>query len=637
MRSLLAALAAATVAAANPCMINVRRVVDVGALNATVTNIMIGAPVLPVVGFTQGSGFSVHVTGAVPLAASFSLSAALVNSTELVLNMDFALSSGSTVSKSKARLSDASYALGVLTGHAAIWSTIDAPHDAMHNAARLISDSSCASSIVINVTIPFGLRLIEPIMQRTNVSYVIAPITRRRTHSPITRSPSRSPSCQAKERFIYSEPQLYATYGDSFHAPPYGQVSAAGDFNGDGWDDVLYSSHNRSLGYVVFGASLLPRSIIMDELTGANGFTVVGSQPGFTVAAAGDVNGDHVSDIVLSSGASSDPNVPAAVFVLFGAAQTWPARVNVSTLTGANGFTIVDSSDYASAFYAGSVDLNCDGFTDIVISKRGGSDRGTFVVFGSSAAFAAIVDVSAGNALFIDASPSAIVDLGDINNDGCHDLALAAPSQDGTVYVVFGSSRTWPARMNMGLLDGTNGFTIMGLTNSATGWSVASAGKFNGDTIGDFLVGARGVNSIPGNVYLFYGRSTWPAVFYIGDFAASDGVIFHGSSWFGNSVAGGGDFNGDGQVDVFMASTMQAYVVYGTGGAYPRAGLNMRSLNGSTGKVLVPNGYPIGFGASAAMIGDVNKDGIADVAVASVYINGTSGSATLVLGINCTL
>ena len=51
---------------------------------------------------------------------------------------------------------------------------------------------------------------------------------------------------------------------------------------------------------------------------------------------------------------------------------------------------------------------------------------------------------------------------------------------------------------------------------------------------------------------------------------------------------------------------------------------------------MVPNGYPIGFGASAAMIGDVNKDGIADVAVASVYINGTSGSATLVLGINCT-
>src|SRR6185436_18241928 len=82
-------------------------------------------------------------------------------------------------------------------------------------------------------------------------------------------------------------------------------VRAAGDVNGDGYDDVIVGA-SPSLGapgraYVVFGATLE-----LAGLNGANGFTITDTSGaarglGMSVSGAGDVNGDGFGDLVVGA------------------------------------------------------------------------------------------------------------------------------------------------------------------------------------------------------------------------------------------------------------------------------------------------------------------------------------------------
>lgn len=85
-------------------------------------------------------------------------------------------------------------------------------------------------------------------------------------------------------------------------------VSAAGDVNGDGIADLVIGAPRASssvdASYVLFGKSELGSSgsVSVASLTGGNGFAITGfptgSQGGFSVSAAGDVNDDGISDLV---------------------------------------------------------------------------------------------------------------------------------------------------------------------------------------------------------------------------------------------------------------------------------------------------------------------------------------------------
>jgi len=58
-------------------------------------------------------------------------------------------------------------------------------------------------------------------------------------------------------------------------------------------------------------------------------------------------------------------------------------------------------------------------------------------------------------------------------------------------YVVFGSSASFTASLDLSSLDGANGFRLDGISPvDRSGWSVAGAGDVNADGVEDLIIGA---------------------------------------------------------------------------------------------------------------------------------------------------
>ena len=110
-------------------------------------------------------------------------------------------------------------------------------------------------------------------------------------------------------------------------------VANAGDVNGDGYDDLIIGAYgagpngpNSGAAYVVFGGSGgFPAVLNLSALDGANGYRLdgvaTGDQAGFTVASAGDLNGDGFSDVIIeANGADPHGANSGASYVVYGRA-----------------------------------------------------------------------------------------------------------------------------------------------------------------------------------------------------------------------------------------------------------------------------------------------------------------------------
>ena len=289
--------------------------------------------------------------------------------------------------------------------------------------------------------------------------------------------------------------------------------------------------------YVVFGAGAgFGPTLSLASLDGDNGFRIDGvsalDESGVSVSAAGDVNGDGIDDLLVGA-LLSNANGTGAAYVVFGAATAFDPTFSLSSLDGSNGFRIdgVEPENLTGFSVSEAGDVNGDGIGDLIIGAPGHDANGTrsgssYVVFGSGSGFASTFDLlslDGGNGFRIDGadaydgSGGSVSAAGDFNGDGFGDLIVGAYSADpngapsGAAYVVFGGAG-FASALSLSSLDGSNGFRLDGAAAyDLAGISVSAAGDVNGDGFDDLLVGAPGADpngSLSGSTYVVFGHSS---------------------------------------------------------------------------------------------------------------------------------
>jgi len=392
-------------------------------------------------------------------------------------------------------------------------------------------------------------------------------------------------------------------------------LAGGGDIDGDGRDDVVAAapgfggSRGRAL---VAGVRAGAGADLPDEqFAGAGG----ADRFGWSVAGAGDVNGDGFEDLVAGA-PYSDAGAPDAgrAYVYFGGpgADAVPDVTLTSTVIG----------ERFGHAVAGAGDVNADGYDDVAVGAPessvvvGGGGR-VYVYFGGASMDSAADVTISGNAGG-DALGSSVVGAGDVNADGFDDLVVGIPERDlpaadaGMAHVYFGG-----ASMNAApdvLL------TVAAEVGGEMGRSVAAPGDVDGDGYADVAVGAPGMGDDAGLVAVFRGGAVMDGIADL-TLTGSD------TERFGASVGGAGDVNGDGSPDLVVGAPGLAPGLAGRAYVFAGAGMApaalVATIPGAAGDVL---------GAAVAGVGDVNGDGYDDVAVGAPGGPTTPGRAALYFG-----
>ncbi|MDP2364267.1 MAG: integrin alpha, partial [Ignavibacteria bacterium] len=400
-----------------------------------------------------------------------------------------------------------------------------------------------------------------------------------------------------------------AASGDSFGW----SVSTAGDVNGDGYSDVIVGAFNNDAGgsnagraYIYFGGASMDNTAdaILTGKTASDFF-------GYSVSAAGDVNGDGYGDVIVGA-ISNDAGGSAAgrAYVYFGGAP----MDNISDAL----FTGDAAGDSFGQSVSAAGDVNGDGYSDLIVgagsNDAAGQNAGRAYLYLNSLTGPDIPDEFFTGAATGDNFGVSVSIAGDVNGDGYDDLIVGAPYNSsvgtyaGQAYIYFGGV----------LSDNIEDVIITGASaQDNLGVSVSNAGDVNGDGYSDVIVGASGYNSGTGRAYIYYGGSSMNN---------SADVILTGAALydhFGHSVSTAGDVNGDGYADVIVGALDNdaggtnagtAYVYYG--GA---------AMNNAADVIITGYQAEDGLGISVSTAGDVNGDGYSDVIVGA-YENDAGGS-----------
>ncbi|MFN8485854.1 MAG: FG-GAP-like repeat-containing protein [Anaerolineae bacterium] len=287
-------------------------------------------------------------------------------------------------------------------------------------------------------------------------------------------------------------------------------IAPAGDVNGDGLSDFLVGDPANNAVYLIFGQAGPLGDLSPTALTQASFrergkvFTVKQGQVGQWLAAAGDVNGDGFDDLLV--GVTGLPGGKGIVYLVLGSNAATGALAKSQTFAldtpiGPPVVAAAFAADTNGARAVGVGDLNGDGYADFVIADPAnalGSAPGVYVMlggptYGPRASPPRVNPAQAANGSF-HAAPGVgqrVAPLGDVNGDGLPDFAY---SDGNTPHIAYGRASGWRANMTPDVT-----FTY---TAPAPNGPIVGVGDVNADGKNDIALG-----TISGRAYLVLGAA----------------------------------------------------------------------------------------------------------------------------------
>jgi hypothetical protein len=386
-------------------------------------------------------------------------------------------------------------------------------------------------------------------------------------------------------------------------------VAMAGDVNGDGYADVVvgapyYTNDQSQEGRAfVWHGSATGISTTRDWWAEGND---VDAWYGYSVATAGDVNGDGYSDLVV--GAPGRRSAGGSAFAYHGSADS---------LQESAGWTKV--SNQANAHFGHSVasagDVNADGHADVIVGAPqwdGGQalEGGTWVYLGSGAGLETAPDWHKESDQVGAQFGWSVSSAGDVNGDGYDDVIVGAPSYD------HGQTDEGMAWVYLGSASGLNLPPAWSKDSDQAGaqfgYAVSTAGDVNGDGYADVIVGCPYYHSpdeAEGGAWLYEGAPGGPHT--VPDWHAEGDQA---NANFGTSLGTAGDVNGDGFSDIVIGAPFWDHGQNNEGGAWVYFG-SLRGMSPTFGWRQDGDQIGANYGTSVGTAGDVNGDGFSDIIV----------------------
>ncbi len=300
--------------------------------------------------------------------------------------------------------------------------------------------------------------------------------------------------------------------------------SAAGDVNHDGFADVCAAADEDDVTGVGSNAG---SAVIISGLDGSAIWTFTGDSGsdlfGWSTAAAGDVDGDGVDDVLigaLQDEGGGSPSNAGSITAYSGDTGALIHRIYGTVLNGNLGSKVGRAGD-----------VNGDGRADLIAAQQGFAR----VYSGLDASLLHDLNVGGGGSSGLAVSGGIDADL-----DGFSDLIVGAPgtaSSAGRVVVFSGGSRAvlWD-------LPGD-------LAGDSLGAGVAGTGDLDGDGHGDFVAGMPGSDgggSSSGALRAYSGRDG-SVLFTVSGSAPNDRI--------GAATGAGADIDLDGFPDAIGSAT----------------------------------------------------------------------------------